>query len=363
MKILFVSHSSVLKFHQQKLLILAKKYCHNITLLTPPYWMEGGVRVPVFTGHSEINYITGKTLMFDRRFFHIYLNPVEIIRNIMPDIIHIEEEPFTPVCWQFVRAAKKVGVKVVFFTWENIERKHNFIYSMCENYNIKNSDGAIAGNFEAKMLLAKKGFVKIIDVIPQYGVNVDEFMEKKIVENKNEFNIAYIGRLTKEKGIEVLIDAIYNLQNIKLHIAGIGPLLTRIKEKVKRLNLSEKVVFYSYLERDKIPEFLNKMDILVLPSITTKNWKEQFGRVIIESFAAKVVVFGSDSGAIPEVVGDAGVIFKENNHKDLSNKLKDIMEDNELFMKYMEKGYKRVKNKYTNEVIAEKINNFYKRIF
>lgn len=363
MKILFVSHSSVLKFHQQKLIILAIKYHYNITLVTPPYWIEGGMKVSVFTGHKEINYLVGRTFMFDRRFFHIYFNPGEIIEKTKPDIIHIEEEPFTPVCWQFVREAKKRNIKVIFFTWENIDRKHNFIYSICEKYNIKNSDAAIAGNFEAKMLLAKKGFLKNISIIPQYGVNMEEFMEKIDQDKKTEYNIAYIGRLIKEKGVEILLDAIYNLQNIRLHIAGSGILLSGIKQKVRRLNLYDKVVFYSHLDREKIPEFLNKIDILVLPSITTKNWKEQFGRVIIEAFAAKVVVVGSDSGAIPEVIGDAGIIFKENNPKDLSNKLKDLMEDNELMIKYINKGYERVKNRYTNEIIAEKIDKLYKMIF
>jgi len=362
MKILFVSHSSVLKFHQQKLLILAKKYNHNITLVTPSYWIEGGVKVKCYTGFKEINYIIGKTFMFEKRFFHIYLNTSEIIEKTKPDLIHIEEEPFTPVCWQFVREAKKRNIKTIFFTWENIERKHNFFYSVMEKYNIKNSDGAIAGNLEAKMLLARKGFLKSIEVFPQYGVNLNDFLEKDIKKESKEFNLVYIGRLTKEKGIEILLDAIYNIQNIKLHIIGTGPLLQNIKNKINRLNLQDRVIFYSYIDRDKIPEFLNKMDILILPSITTKNWKEQFGRVIIEAFAAKVVVIGSDSGAIPEVIGDAGIVFKEKDSKDLSNKIKDLMEDKELFIKCINKGYERVKNNYTNEIIAEKIDKFYKRI-
>jgi glycosyltransferase involved in cell wall biosynthesis len=74
-------------------------------------------------------------------------------------------------------------------------------------------------------------------------------------------------------------------------------------------------------------------------------------------------VVGSDSGAIPEVIGDAGIIFKEADAKELSNKLKDLMEDNDLFVKCINRGYERVKNNYTNEIIADKINKFYKKIF
>jgi glycosyltransferase involved in cell wall biosynthesis len=363
MKILFVSHSSVLKFHQQKLLILAEKFKHNITLVTPPYWPEGGVKINCFTGYKEINYIIGKTFMLDKRFFHFYFNAVEIIKKINPDIIHVEEEPFTPVCWQFINIARKRDIKSIFFTWENIERKYNLLYSFCEKYNIKNSNGAIAGNFEAKQILARKGYLYPIDIIPQYGVNLADFFEKKIEDKKDEYNIAYIGRLTKEKGIEILLDAIYNIKGIKLHIVGTGPLMQIIKNKVHRLNLQDKVVFYSYIEREKIPEFLNTIDILVLPSLTTKNWKEQFGRVIIEAFASKVAVVGSDSGAIPEAIGDAGIIFRENDPKDLSNKLKDLIENRDLYIKCINNGYERVENNYTNEIIAAKLDNFYKKIF
>ncbi|HPD19550.1 MAG TPA: glycosyltransferase family 4 protein, partial [Candidatus Goldiibacteriota bacterium] len=182
-------------------------------------------------------------------------------------------------------------------------------------------------------------------------------------KSKEEYNIVYIGRLTKEKGIDILLEGICNIQNVKLHIAGTGNLLQEIKQKIEKLNVQDKVIFHSYVEREKIPEFLNKMDILVLPSITTPDWKEQFGRVIIEAFAAKVAVIGSDSGAIPEVIGDAGIVFKENNATDLRNKLEDLMKNDDLYTRCIEKGYERVKNKYTNERIAADIDEFYKRIF
>jgi glycosyltransferase involved in cell wall biosynthesis len=363
MKILFISHSSVLKFHQQKLIILAEKYRHDVTLVTPPYWMEGGVKITAFTGYKEINYLIGKTLMIDRRFFHFYYNPDEIIKKVKPDIVHIEEEPFTPVCMEFVRVAKKRNKKAVFFTWENIERKYNPLYSVCERYDLKNSDAAIAGNLEAKELLIKKGFLNDVGVIPQYGINTEEFLDKDFHKSKEEYNVVYIGRLTKEKGIDILLEAVCNIQNVKLHIAGTGSMLQEIKQKIEKLNVQNKVIFHSYVAREKIPEFLNKMDILVLPSVTTPNWKEQFGRVIIEAFAAKVAVIGSDSGAIPEVIDDAGIVFKENNAMDLRNKLENLIKDKDLYMECIKKGYERVKNKYTNERIAADLVELYKRIF
>jgi glycosyltransferase involved in cell wall biosynthesis len=61
----------------------------------------------------------------------------------------------------------------------------------------------------------------------------------------------------------------------------------------------------------EVPRYLGCMDLLVAPSQTMKNWREQFGRMIIEAFACGVPVIGSDSGEIPFVIGDAGQIVPE----------------------------------------------------
>jgi glycosyltransferase involved in cell wall biosynthesis len=61
----------------------------------------------------------------------------------------------------------------------------------------------------------------------------------------------------------------------------------------------------------EVPRYLGVMDLLVAPSQTMKNWREQFGRMIIEAFGSGVPVIGSDSGEIPHVIGDAGKVVPE----------------------------------------------------
>jgi glycosyltransferase involved in cell wall biosynthesis len=68
------------------------------------------------------------------------------------------------------------------------------------------------------------------------------------------------------------------------------------------------------------------MDILVLPSRRVGMWAEQFGRVLVEAMAARTLVIGSSSGAIPEVIGDAGFIFEENNENDLFRVLSQVVD-------------------------------------
>jgi glycosyltransferase involved in cell wall biosynthesis len=351
----------VLKYHQQKLEILAAKYGHDITLVTPPYWPEGGANVPAYHG-GKIKYETGKTVIIKSKMLHFYLNASEIIRKVNPDIVHIEEEPFAPSCRQFVAAAKKAGKKAVFFTWENIERKHNPVYTWFDKYCIANADAAIAGNADGKTILEKKGFKGRLEIIPQYGVNLEDFPEKKAKPDKHKFNLVYMGRLTPEKGVETIASALRNTSGLTLHIAGSGPSTEHIHMEAHAAGIADKAEFHSFMDREKIPEFLSQMDILILPSLTTPAWKEQFGRVLIEAMAAKVPVIGSDSGEIPNVIGDAGLIFQEGSAIDLAAKIMSLVSDEKLYKDCVKKGYERVKANFTNEVIAGKLNEFYKKL-
>jgi glycosyltransferase involved in cell wall biosynthesis len=361
MKILFVSHSAVLKEHQQKLVILAGKYGHEIWLCMPPHWPEGGVDKEAYTGNEKLHYVIGRVFYW-KKIVHFYLNIGEIVKKVNPDIIHIEEEPFDFACFQFVSEAKKRGKKSLFFTWENLRRGHNPVYTYFNNHCLLNADAAIAGNREAGEILLEKNFKKPVQVIPQYGINPEDFKAKKSRRNTGVFNAAFMGRLIAEKGLAHLVSACAILPNITLHLAGTGNMENVLHGMVKHFKLEDRVKFYGHVERQAVPDFLANMDCLVLPSITTGGWKEQFGRVIIEAFAAGVPVIGSDSGEIPNVVGKAGLIFKESNTQDLAGQIKKLSEDKALYKDLQAKGLERVRQNYTNEIIAEKINNVYKSL-
>jgi glycosyltransferase involved in cell wall biosynthesis len=101
---------------------------------------------------------------------------------------------------------------------------------------------------------------------------------------------------------------------------------------------------------------------VVLPSCTTRVWKEQFGRILVEAMACKVPVVGSDSGAIPEVVGNAGLIFPEGDVAMLAECLQRLKESPELRHELAERGYVRATTLYSQEHIGRLSVNFYKEV-
>ena len=86
---------------------------------------------------------------------------------------------------------------------------------------------------------------------------------------------------------------------------------------------------------------MNASDITVLASISTPKWKEQYGRVIPEAMACKNSVIVANSGALPELVGDAGFVFEEKNIDELAQNIENLIKNQNICSDYKEKAYQR----------------------
>jgi glycosyltransferase involved in cell wall biosynthesis len=94
-------------------------------------------------------------------------------------------------------------------------------------------------------------------------------------------------------------------------------------------------------------------------SSTRPNWMEQFGRVLIEAMACETPVIGSSSGEIPNVIGDAGLIFQEGNVQELSARVRQLLDDPALYAQLATQGRQRVMENYTQQRIAEQAYEVY----
>lgn len=380
MKILIISHSSIVRAYQDKIRELSKYNGHEITLLIPKVYFEGSRLV---RGHRSGNayQIVKKHAFFakaGRQNLHFYPTLYSTLLKIRPQIIHLEEEPESIVTMETILLSKlllRPPPKIVLFSWRNIDKTHEewslirpqrYIYPLIESYTLKNIDYLIAGNHEGATIYRKKNCNYKIAVIPQYGVNDQEY--QKIDYNgvlKKDLGltgsiIGYVGRLWIPKGIETLLRAVSSLEiPFTLLLLGSGPDKTHFVKLAQRLKIQNYVKFIDAVDASEVVRYLNSLDVMVLPSETTSFWKEQFGRVLIEAMACEVPVIGSSSGEIPNVVGDAGLIFQEANERDLAEKIKTVMESEGLRRKLGKAGRERVQEYFTNKTIAKKILNIY----
>jgi glycosyltransferase involved in cell wall biosynthesis len=147
--------------------------------------------------------------------------------------------------------------------------------------------------------------------------------------------VAYFGRLTPEKGLHLLLEALASIKDepwqfLVDHFSDYQTDYTReLQVKIEALGLADRVVYFD-AKHDEMPDFMNAADIVVLPSLSTPKWKEQYGRVLPEAMACGKVVIGSDSGAIPELVGVYGHIVPEGEVPALATKLRELLRRSDL---------------------------------
>lgn len=105
-----------------------------------------------------------------------------------------------------------------------------------------------------------------------------------------------------------------------------------------------------------------QFDALVLPSLTRPNWKEQFGRVLVEAMATGLAVIGSDSGAIPGVLGDAGLIVPEGDAEAITGALQRLYDEAGLRQALADKGRERVLQHFTHASVAQATVDVYRSL-
>jgi glycosyltransferase involved in cell wall biosynthesis len=356
MKVLMISKACVRGSYQKKLEELANFQDIQLTVVVPPYWREKGHLIPLERSHTVGYDLTVEKMAFNGHFhLHFYPGLGEHMQRVRPEIVHVDEEPYNFATFHAVRLAQSVGAKPLFFTWQNLLRRYPFPFNWMERYNYSHCAHAIAGNRDGEDVLRAKGYQGPVTLVPQFGVDPDQYspsVDRASVDSSS-FRIGYAGRLVEEKGVDLLLKAVAGLGgNWRLSILGDGPDKTRLTETSKGLGLEDRVTFQEPVPTSEMPAHYRQLQALVLPSRSRPNWKEQFGRVLIEAMACGVPVVGSDCGEIAHVIGDAGLIFPENDEEQLQASLDRLMRDEDLHASLAIKGRQRVMQHYTQKIIA-----------
>lgn len=301
-----------------------------------------------------------------------WIDPVGFARVIAcfkPNLVQIDEEPASPATLEMSLIAKGVGVMTIFFSWENLPLKRNWLASFAYALNLRLADGAIVGSKEAAQILRYSGFSKPITVIPQLGVDPAVFKPQPSKQGipgleSSTFTIGYVGRITPEKGLWVLMDALLLLRSYswQLLLVGEGPIRKDWLAEAQKKGIADRVIWVPTVPHQEVARYINAMDMLVLPSLTTPRWKEQFGHVLIEAMACGVPVIGSSSGAIPEVIGDAGLVVPEGIPGALAEAINLLRISEIQRMSLGQRGRARVLELYTNERIGHQTLCFWREV-
>jgi glycosyltransferase involved in cell wall biosynthesis len=364
MRVTMLSKALVVGAYQRKCELIAEQPDIDLTVLVPLMWRTGDRQEHLERTHTR-GYVLREVPMRFNGNFHLHYYPslrAELTQS-HPDIVHIDEEPYNTATFLAMRDSHAVGARAVFFSWQNLLRKYPPPFRWMEQYILTHADGAIAGNQDAVTVLRAKGYAGTPQVIPQFGVDADIFQPLRRPTPPGVFTVGYAGRLVKEKGVDLILHALSRLPNsVHATLIGAGDERTNLVELATQLKLGDRVAFLPPAPSAQMPFVYAQLDALVLPSRSQPNWKEQFGRVLIEAMACGVPVIGSQCGEIPNVIGDAGLVFPEDDSAALAVALRTLLEKPELHADLAVRGRDRVLARYTMRRIASETVDVYRSI-
>ncbi len=297
-------------------------------------------------------------------------------RESRPDMIHVENEAHSFSLLQALICRRRYAprAKVVVSLWANqrLTGGKGLVLNRLARLTRPGVDLYIGGNSEAKTLLVESGVPpERVVVLPLVGVDVDYYglpsnqermrLRREMDLALDEFVIGFVGRFVEDKGIPDLLQAYHAFREQatgrrpRLLCVGDGPL------KPKLLGHGPDVLVASPGGGGAVLPYYHVMDALVLPSRTMPHWKEQFGLVLAEAMACGVPVVGSDSGAIPEVIGDAGLVFHEGDVRALVGLLHRLTNP-DARADLAERARKRVIADYSAERIAQRTISVYRQV-
>lgn len=387
MKILVVSHTYIVDLNCEKLRSLAQlDPSLEVTIVVPQKWRPGGVQNKIIeaTAITEGNFRRIPVANYSQNnqgLLTFGLEIISLLKEFKPQIIQVEQGIKSFAYAQLITLNRWLNLRAknLFFTWWNLPYTSKFPINYLEQYNLQHTDGLVAGNQDAADILRDHGYQNAVQVMPQLGVDEVLFsaqeqpeLRDKLGISPEEFVIGFVGRFVKEKGILTLLKAVASLPKTpwKLLLLGRGELKETILEEAEKMGIKERLIMIESVPHDQVSRYINLMTVLVLPSETTYQfktltavgWKEQFGHVLIEAMACQVPVIGSDSGEIPNVIKDAGLIFPEGDDQALKQCLQRMIENKLLAQELADKGYQRVLKNYTNKALAKQLLSFYQQL-
>jgi glycosyltransferase involved in cell wall biosynthesis len=287
------------------------------------------------------------------------------------DMVHCWEEPYIlaggQVAWWTPR-----GTPLVYRTAQSLNKRYPMPFNWIERYAMERAAGWIcSGQLVAQTLGSRAGYDnRPMSLIP-LGVDVEEFYPDKTAgqtvhrslgwEQPGPPVIGYLGRFVPEKGLELLTRALDRLQTPwRALFVGAGPQEPLLRAWAERHG--DRVRLCTDVKHAAVPRYLNAMDIVCAPSQTTPRWREQFGRMIIEAFACGVPFVGSDSGEIPHVVRDAGVIVGEADEAGWCRALTELLQDPDHCRELAARGLGRARTEFAWPVVARRYLDFFEQV-
>jgi len=374
-RVLTIGHSYVLAVNRATVREVARDPAFQVTVAAPAFF-HGDLRpltcepepagsplrlVPIharWTKHIHVFQYAQKALR-------------ELILNEPFDAIHAWEEPYILAGYQIARLARRSGARFCFRTAQSLNKWYPPPFSFFERRSVAAADRWIAGgrsvfdNLVARGDSADRGRVITLAVDTSMFRPADEAARAQVRRELGLIApvIGFVGRLVAAKGLGILMQALESVDASipwSLLLLGSGEMQAELEQWAANHGWQDRVKIL-LAKHHEVPKYLSAMDLMVAPSQTMPNWKEQFGRMLIEAFACAVPVIASDSGEIPHVIGDAGLIVPEKDVLGWKHNIEMLLQNQDLRTRIGLAGKARV-GQFSVTEVARQFRDFYRQL-
>lgn len=282
-----------------------------------------------------------------------------LLKDFRPDIIQVEEEPWSRAAARTVAEARRLRIPVVAFSWMSLPRAYHLRERLRRRRVMHGIAGAVAGNPLAASLLERARPGLPTAIIPQLGT------APATVANRLDGPLAlgFIGRLVPEKGLDILFRAcVQVLGQWSLDVVGTGPAQVELEALAERLGISARITWHGALPRAAIEPVWAGINCLAVPSRATRDWVEIQAPSVIEAMGRGIPVVASDTGALRHIIGNGGILVPEDDAAQLAQALGTILDDPLERARLGGEGRRRVIAEFASEAVARRQLDFWRSL-
>jgi glycosyltransferase involved in cell wall biosynthesis len=283
-----------------------------------------------------------------------------LLSDFRPDIVQIEEEPWTRAAVTLARAAKRLNLPYVVLARESLPLTNGVLSKLRRQRTLSGAVGIVGVNESAVRLGVRDHPALPHRTTPQVGVSLPLSTHRS---SHVGLAIGFVGRLIPEKGLDLLFRACVKLVGRwNITVVGTGPAQEELEGLAERLGIAGRVTWLGALPRSAVEEVWSRLDCIVMPSRTTPRWIEITPRAALDAMAHGIAVVASAAGALPETLGDAGIIVPEEDVSALAVALQRLHDTPGECARLGAAGRRRVMDEYTDAAVADKTLRFWREV-